>query len=192
MTWFRKARKESPLALEGGTPAPKTKPPEKHPRRLETDGPQPLGPWAKQVVKISFLLVVCGLGWMIWQSNQNQKARSRNPNAPRAAASSPKNVSGTVKQFVSGLFSGKGSARAEVRPEDHLHLQGIIMSRRRPPIAMINMTAFEQGTKASLRLAARDYNVHCLDILSDQVTVRADDRDPVRLELKGREERLVR
>jgi len=167
------------VVLNREGPARPTNPPEERSRRSGAGIPKPSRQLPRGFVKACFLLLVCGLTWMIWQSNQNTK-----PTRPRAAAPTA-DVSGSVGRFVSGLFLSKTGARADARPEDQLELQGIILSRRRP-IAMINTLAFEQGARAPLRLAARDYSVHCLDILQDQVTVRADEREPVTLELKER------
>ena len=173
---------QAPVVLNRGGAAPTTGRPEQRSRSSEPGIPKPPRPLPKSFVKVCFLLVICGLTWMIWQSNQARPTSK--PVTPRAGSITA-DVSGSVGRFFSGLFAVEGGTRAEVKPEDHLQLQGIILSRRHP-IAMINMTAFEQGGSAPLRLAARDYSVHCLDILQDQVTVRADDREPVTLELKER------
>ena len=183
MTLLRRVAKLTSLASDGEGPARTPDESDKASRRSAAGIPKPPRQLPKGLFKGCFLLVICGLAWMIWQSNQNRSA-SRS-NTPRAASLAT-DVSGSVSRFFSGLFSGEGGARADARPEDHLELQGIILSRHRP-IAMINMTAFGQGDRAPLRLAKRDYSVHCLDILHEQVTVRADDRDPVTLELKERQ-----
>jgi hypothetical protein len=185
MMLARRAAKLTPVVSSGEGPERTADRPGKRSRRSKSGIPKPPRQLSKGLIKVCFLLVICGLTWMIWQSNQN--VRGSRPNTPRPASLAA-DVPSSVGRFISGLLSSNGGARAKVRPEDHLQLQGIILSRRHP-IAMINMTAFEQGSSAPLRLAKRDYSVHCLDILQEQVTVRADDRDPVTLELNGRKVR---
>jgi hypothetical protein len=183
MTLARQAGEQTPVVLNREGRVQTADQPEKRSRRSETGIPKLPRQLPKGFVKVCFLLVICGLTWMIWQSNQD--SQSSKPTTPRTVSLAA-DVSGSVGRFFSGLFSSEGGARADAEPEDHLKLQGIILSRRRP-IATINTTAFEQGASAPLRLAARDYSIHCLDILRDQVTVRADDREPVTLELKERQ-----
>jgi hypothetical protein len=183
MTLARQATKQTPVVLHREGPERTKDRPDKRSGRSEPGIPKPPRQSPKGFIKVCFLLMICGLTWMIWQSNQN--GTSSKPNTPRTVSLAA-DVSGSVGRFFSGLLSSEGGARADAKPEDHLELQGIILSRRRP-IAMINTTAIEQGASAPLRLAARDYSVHCLDILRDQVTVRADDREPVTLELKERQ-----
>jgi hypothetical protein len=180
MTLARQAGEQTPVVLNREGRVQTADEPEKRSRRTEAGIPKPPRQMPKAFIKVCFLLVICGLTWMIWQSNQGSK-----PTTPRAGSLTA-DVSSSVGRFFTGLFSGGDGARAEAKPEDHLELQGIILSRRRP-IAMINTTAFEQGGSSPLCLASRDYLVHCLDILQDQVTVRADDREPVTLELKERQ-----
>jgi hypothetical protein len=183
MTLARQAAERTPVVLHPEGPAGTTDRPDKRSRCSEAGIPKPPRQLPKGFIEVCFLLVICGLTWMIWQSNQD--SQSSKPTTPRTVSLAA-DVSGSVGRFLSGLFSSEGDARADAKPEDHLELQGIILSRRRP-IAMINTAAIEQGASAPLRLAARDYSVHCLDILRDQVTVRADDREPVTLELKERQ-----
>jgi hypothetical protein len=151
----------------------------------------PSGPANTQIVKASpetqkrvflalLLVLTAALACLIYRSNSHTDRRvSRSSTSPRA-------VSGSVGRFFSGLLSERSRvARSDARIEDLLELKGIILSRQRP-VAMINTTAFGEGETAPMSLASREYSILCMDIAPDQVKIRADERDPVTLQLKVR------
>jgi hypothetical protein len=125
-------------------------------------------------------MLTAAAAWLIHRSN----ARNGRPTPGLAAVSGLK--SNSVGRFLTGLVNRNAAeAGASADLTELLELRGIILSRKRP-VAMINTTAFEQGERAPMLLASREYSIQCVDIGSDTVRIQADAREPITLQLKGR------